>query len=109
MVAGIFWCFNPNACGEPCDQVCAALGLPLTISNVAWFAAQDTAAECQAINDAFGLGGAVSMAGYTYACSEDQFGPHAGPGPMLDFMPPFGDSVRAAGDLGMYGQTFLLS
>lgn len=25
------------------------------------------------------------------------------------FMPAFGDSVRAAGDIGMYGQTFLLS
>ncbi|MDO5668140.1 MAG: nitroreductase [Alcaligenaceae bacterium] len=27
----------------------------------------------------------------------------------LLFMPPFGDCVRAAGDIGMYGQTFLLS
>jgi nitroreductase len=25
------------------------------------------------------------------------------------FMPVFGDSVRTAGDIGMYGQTFLLS
>nr|WP_087574610.1 nitroreductase [Sphingomonas sp. CDS-1] len=36
----------------------------------------------------------------------DFFGaPHA----CLLFMPPFYDSVRIAGDVGMYGQTFLLS
>jgi hypothetical protein len=83
LVAGLRWCYNPNACGEACNTVCAALGLPLTISDAAWFAAQDTAAECQAINDAFGIGGAVSLAGYTYACSEDSYGTHAAPGPML--------------------------
>lgn len=31
--------------------------------------------------------------------------PHA----ALLFMPSFGDNVRVAGDIGMYGQTFLLS
>ncbi len=36
----------------------------------------------------------------------DFFGaPHV----ALLFMPTFGDNVRAAGDIGMYGQTFLLS
>ncbi|MFC5458936.1 nitroreductase [Massilia niabensis] len=36
----------------------------------------------------------------------DFFGaPHV----ALLFMPAFGDNVRAAGDMGMYGQTFLLS
>ena len=47
------------------------------------FAAQDTAAECQAINDAFALGGAVSMSSYTYACSEDQGAVHAVPGGLV--------------------------
>lgn len=87
VVAGVRWCYNPAACGQACNDVCAALGLPFTISDAEWFAAQDTAAECQAINDAFGLGGTVSMAGYTYACSEDSYGTHSVPpvllGPLL--------------------------
>ncbi|EEA01188.1 nitroreductase [Burkholderia sp. H160] len=32
-----------------------------------------------------------------------------GPHVALLFMPSFGDNVRVAGDIGMYGQTFLLS
>ena len=83
MVAGIRWCYNQNACGQACNDVCASLGLPFTISDATWFAAQDTAAECQAINDAFALGGAVSMSSYTYACSEDQGAVHAVPGGLV--------------------------
>lgn len=71
VVAGIRWCFNPNKCGEACNAVCASLGLPFTIDDATWFAAQDTMAECQALSTAFGLGGAVSMGSYTYACMED--------------------------------------
>ncbi|GAB2480086.1 nitroreductase [Comamonas humi] len=37
------------------------------------------------------------------------FGFFGAPHVALLFMPSFGDSVRTAGDIGMYGQTFLLS
>lgn len=83
VVAGVRWCYDPSACGQACNTLCSKLGLPFTITDAVWFAAQDTAAECQAINDAFGLGGAVSMGGYTYACSEDQYGTHAVGGGLL--------------------------
>ena len=79
VVGGVRWCYNPRACGQACNDVCAALGLPFTIDNATWFAAQDTAAECQAINDAFGLGGTVNMGGYTYACLEDSGGTYTLP------------------------------
>lgn len=79
-VAGIWWCFDAANCGEPCNDVCANLGFPLAISDAAWLAAQDTAAECQAINDAFGLGGTVSFGGFSFACLEDTFGTHTAPG-----------------------------
>ncbi len=75
-VAGVRWCYVVGGCGLPCNSVCSTLGLPFTISDAAWFAAQDSAPECQAINDAFGLGGTVSMASYTYACAEDNSGSH---------------------------------
>jgi hypothetical protein len=87
VVGGIRWCYNPAACGQACNDVCSALGLPFTISDAAWLAAQDTVPECQAINDAFGLGGTVSVASYTYACLEDSGGSYALPamprGPLL--------------------------
>jgi hypothetical protein len=82
-VAGVRWCYNPAKCGEPCNQVCASLGLPFTITDAAWFALQDTPAECQAINDAFGIGGTISMASYTYACPEDSYGTHTAPGGLI--------------------------
>jgi hypothetical protein len=75
-VAGVRWCYDPNNCGQACTQVCANLGLPFTIDNATWFAAQDTTAECQAISTAFGLGTSVNMGGFTYACLEDNFGAH---------------------------------
>lgn len=50
---------------------------------------------------------------------EDKEGPHRvaamnysffnAPQAAFLFMPSFGDNVRVAGDIGMYGQTFLLS
>jgi len=82
-VAGISWCYDELNCGQSCNQVCASLGLAFTISDAAWFAAQDTDAECQAINDAFGLGGTVVMAAFVYGCLEDGGGGqtvHAVPG-----------------------------
>ena len=71
VVGGIRWCYNPNKCGEACATLCASLGLPFTIDDATWFAAQDTTAECQALSTAFGLGGAISISSYTYACLED--------------------------------------
>ncbi|MHB8419212.1 MAG: hypothetical protein ACYDCL_14140 [Myxococcales bacterium] len=83
VVGGIRWCYDPNNCGQGCDQVCANLGLPFTISDAAWLAAQDTQAECQAINDAFGVGGTASLASYTYACLQDTYGTHSAPGGLV--------------------------
>lgn len=87
VVAGIRWCYNPSACGQACNDVCAALGLPITITDAEWLAAQDTPAKCQTINDAFGLGGTVSISSYTYACLEDSGGSYTLPamphGPLL--------------------------
>jgi hypothetical protein len=40
-----------------------------------WFAAQDTAPECQALSNAFGLGG-ISLDYFAHACLEDAFGDH---------------------------------
>jgi hypothetical protein len=82
-VAGVRWCFNPNACGEPCNNVCASLGLPFTISDAAWFAAQDSAAECQSISNAFGIATPVNFASYTYACLEDSQGLHTMPATLI--------------------------
>lgn len=74
IVNGVNWCFDPNNCGQACNQVCASLGLPFTINDATWFAAQDTLAECTAISQAFGIAAAPSMASYTYACLEDTGG-----------------------------------
>ena len=71
-VAGIFWCYDPDACGQACNAVCSALGLSLDISDTDWVAAQDTIVECQAIADAFGMTGGVSVNSYTYACAEEE-------------------------------------
>lgn len=82
-VAGIWWCYNQETCGQTCTEVCADMGLPFVIDDPTWFAAQDTVPECQAINDAFGLGGTVSMGAYWYACAEDQPAAHGSPGGMV--------------------------
>lgn len=82
IVAGIRWCYDPNNCGQACNTVCANLGLPFTIDDATWFAAQDTDAECQAIHDAFGLSGAISLGSYAYACAENA-GPHTSPGGLV--------------------------
>lgn len=77
---GLTWCYNPEACGEACNDVCAAVGgTPVADSGV-WFEAQNTTGECQNISQAFGLGTSVDMASYTYACSEDPSGDHVAPG-----------------------------
>lgn len=65
------WCFDNEACGEACNDVCDALGLPLGISDDEWLAAQDTVEECQAISNAFGIFEAIQLGAFTYACMED--------------------------------------
>jgi hypothetical protein len=67
---GLHWCFNKDACGEACNDVCAAKGLTPVADQDAWFDAQDTTAECQVIADAVGLD-TVAVADYPYACLED--------------------------------------
>jgi len=81
---GLTWCYNPEACGQACNDVCAAVGGTPVADNGIWFEAQNTAQECENISQAFGLGTNVSMATYTYACSEDQGGTHDAPGGLKD-------------------------
>jgi hypothetical protein len=75
-VNGIRWCYNPAACGQACNAVCSSLGLPFTIDNTTWLNAQNTVTKCQAISDAFGALGTVSLGSYTYGCMEDTWGVH---------------------------------
>jgi cysteine-rich repeat protein len=70
-VGALTWCYNPVECGQPCDEMCASLGLSLDISDADWFAAQDEAIECQAIADAF-LMDDIMLANYDLACLEEQ-------------------------------------
>ena len=80
---GLTWCFDDSACGEACTEVCAALGLSLIADNIAWFQAQDSLAECQAISQAFGLGTNAFTFFATFACLEDNFGTHSVGGGLL--------------------------
>jgi len=80
LVGDIYWCFNPNACGQVCNDVCASLGLSPLASDADWFAAQDTVEKCQDISEAFGLGTTVDFFDYVYGCLEDTQGEHTAPG-----------------------------
>ncbi len=75
-VNGYNWCYNPAACGQPCNDVCAALGLVPVADTVGWFNAQNDAVECDALAAAFGMPG-TSMNSYSYACLEDSAGDHS--------------------------------
>jgi cysteine-rich repeat protein len=70
VVAGQMWCFNNDACGESCNEVCDALGFAIEIDDATWFELQNDAEECEALADAFGMAG-IDMNSYTYACLED--------------------------------------
>ena len=70
-VNGQLWCYDPDVCGEACNDVCESLGMALDITDAEWFAAQDTNEDCQAIADAFGMS-SISVGGYTYACLEEE-------------------------------------
>jgi cysteine-rich repeat protein len=71
VVDGMQWCYNDDACGEACEAVCSALGLTIEPSDAAWFAAQDSLAECQAISDAFGLTDQPNFGDHALGCLED--------------------------------------
>lgn len=73
---GLNWCYNNGACGEACNDVCAALGMKVIDDNQVWFEAQNSEAECQGISEALGLGSTVSFGGWGYACLEDEAGNH---------------------------------
>jgi len=71
VVDGTQWCFDDDACGQACEDVCAALGLTIEPDDDVWFTAQDTPAECQAIADAFGMTGPVDFGDHALGCLED--------------------------------------
>ena len=73
---GLNWCYNDQACGEACNDVCAALGLVPVQDNQVWFEAQDSESECQVISEAFGLGSIVQFSTWSYGCLEDSSGNH---------------------------------
>lgn len=70
-VGAVQWCYDPIDCGDPCEQVCASLGLSLDITDADWLAAQDTVAECQEIADALGMTD-IMLSAYEFACLEEQ-------------------------------------
>ena len=80
-VNGVRWCYNANACGQACNDVCASLGLPLTIDDATWFQAQDSLAKCEAISNAFGLGDDAAIGYYAEACLEDSGAAHGDTAP----------------------------
>ncbi|HML96590.1 MAG TPA: IPTL-CTERM sorting domain-containing protein [Thermodesulfobacteriota bacterium] len=80
---GLDWCYNDQACGEACNEVCAALGLQVIEDDQVWFEAQNSAAECQAISEALGLGGSISFFPGRYDCLEDEPGNHTVGGGLL--------------------------
>jgi hypothetical protein len=80
---GLLWCYNNGACGQACNDVCAALGTQPISDDTVWSQAQDSVAECQAISQAFGLGDTVEFGSFTFACLEDTPGPHSVGGGLL--------------------------
>lgn len=68
---GYLWCFDNDACGEACNDVCSSLGLSLDIGDDEWFAAQDSPEECQVISDALGMAAPIQFSGWTYGCLMD--------------------------------------
>jgi len=81
-VNGLNWCYNPDACGQPCNDVCAAAGSVPIADDAVWYAAQDTPDECQAIATAFGLT-SIYFSSWTYGCVEDTAGTNSSAGELL--------------------------
>lgn len=83
-VNGLTWYYEPGVCGKACNDVCAAYGLT-PVDTTTWFNAQDEAAECAALAEAFGMADS-QVSSYTYACLETSAGAtgvHDLPGPLL--------------------------
>ena len=74
---GLNWCYNPNACGQACNDVCAVDGLQPVANNI-WFEAQNTPDECLAIANEFGL--SPDLSDTLVGCLEDSSGTHNAPG-----------------------------
>ena len=71
IVDGLQWCFDNDNCGQACDDVCSNLGLVLEPDDGTWFAAQDSAPECQAISDALGMTDPIDFDTHALGCLED--------------------------------------
>ncbi len=72
VVDGMQWCFDDDSCGQACNDVCTALGLTIEPNDATWFAAQDTAEECQAISDAFEMQAPIDFGPHELGCLEDE-------------------------------------
>jgi len=75
-VNGLTWCHAPGLCGAGCRAVCETVGRAPLDDFDAWFSAQDSYDECEAIADAFGIED-VEVGRYTFACAEDGPGAHS--------------------------------
>jgi hypothetical protein len=80
LVGDLMWCYHPSECGQACDATCAAVGMSALEDSGTWLAAQDTVEECEDLSLAFGNPEPPFFADYTYACSEDDTGPHTAEG-----------------------------
>jgi hypothetical protein len=82
-VNGLLWCYNDQACGQPCNEVCETIGSQPIADNTVWLEAQDTEEECRAISQAFGLGEDVDVDFFNAACIEDAGGNHTVGGGLI--------------------------
>jgi len=71
VVGGVQWCYDNDRCGEACNDVCGALGLVIEPDDGTWFAAQDSAPECQAISDALELASPIDFGAHEFGCLQD--------------------------------------
>lgn len=74
---GLNWCYNPQECGQACNDVCAAGGMQPVEDNEVWFQAQNTAEKCQAIADVFGLNEFRVVPDNAFTCLADRQGDHS--------------------------------
>jgi hypothetical protein len=78
---GLLWCYSPVDCGRACEDTCADVGLTALADSNAWFEAQNTVAECEAVAAAFGNFLPVEISAWSYTCMDDGHGTdHSGGG-----------------------------
>lgn len=82
-VNGLLWCYNDQACGQPCNEVCETIGSQPIADDTVWLEAQDTEEECRAISQAFGLGDDVIVDFFSFGCMEDAGGNHTVGGGLI--------------------------